>query len=270
MKNLSGAFGYLLVGLFVYLAVTKGTVNPQVFLNYHGLLIVAGGLVVAALASFPFSVLMDSAKSVYKSMFSSSKVSAFVADDLVQLSAAYQKSMSAVETQSEKIKSPFLLQSVNLILEGIPATTVIEILNKRIEEHRISVQNKMNVMLTLSKYSPALGLAATVLGLIDLLSQLQEADMVKLGYGMAIALSATFYGIVLSNLVYAPLSEMIASVGEIETKEMEMVSAGLQGLLEKKHPLIVGEIVNSYLDDSQKINFYEQSKSTKLDQQLAA
>lgn len=269
MKNISGALGYLLVGLFIYLSITKGTTNPQVFLNYHGLFIVAGGLFVSALASFPLSLLIDSVKSVYKSMFANSKVDPHIADDIVLLSTAYQKSVSELENKSQQIKSPFLLKSVNLILEGIPANTIIEILNKRIEEHRISVQNKMNVMLTLSKYSPALGLAATVLGLIDLLSQLQEADMVKLGYGMAIALSATFYGIVLSNLVYAPLSEMIANIGEVETKEMEMISAGILGLLEKKHPLIVGEIVNSYLEDHQKINFLEQNKASNTNQKLA-
>jgi chemotaxis protein MotA len=264
MKNFSASFGYILVGLFVYLAVTKGTTNPEIFLNYHGLMIVAGGLFVSALASFPFMLLFDTVKSVLSSVSARSSVDETVAENVVQLSAAYQKNLGQLENESQEMKNVFLSQAVNLVLEGLPHKTILEILNKRIDERRINIQNKMNVLLTMSKYAPALGLAATVLGLIDLLSQLQAADMAKLGYGMAIALSATFYGIVLSNLVFAPLSEMIASIGEVETKEMEMICDGLDSLLQKKHPLIVGEVVNSYLDDSRKIKFSETMNNQKL------
>lgn len=255
MKNFSGAMGYLLVGLFIYVAVTKGTSNPKVFLNMHGIVIVAGGLIVAAFASFPMSILVDSSKAAFRSMFPKSHVNKETAEQVVQSSIAFEKGMDELDQYSKKVDHSFLSQSLNLILEGLPANTVLEILNKRIEEKKMNIQTQMNTMLTFSKYSPALGLAATVLGLVDLLSQLQDADMAKLGYGMAIALSATFYGIVMSNLVFAPLSEMIASSGEIETKELEMICDGIRSLLERKHSLVVGEVVNSYLPEEKRIDF---------------
>lgn len=255
MKKLSGAIGYILVGLFIYLAVMKGTSHPELFFNLHGLAIVVGGLFVAALASFPYSLLSSSLRSVWKCFRSEHQASSYIAEQVVTLGTALQKSLVELEKESVKVQHSFLAQSVNLILEGLTASTVVEIMNKRIEEKRLTIGAQMNVMLTLSKYSPALGLAATVLGLVDLLSQLQSADMAKLGYGMAIALSATFYGIILSNLVFAPLSEMIGSLGETETKEMEMVRDGLQGALDRKHALIIGEIVNSYLEESARVDF---------------
>ncbi len=255
MKQLTGAIGYLLVGLFIYLAVMKGTSNPEIFFNIHGIAIVIGGLFVATLASFPYDLIVSSLRSVWKSLRVDSRTSAMVAEQVVSLGSALQKNLIELEKESVKVKHSFLTESVNLILEGLNPATITEIMNKRIEEKRQQISSQMNVMLTLSKYSPGLGLAATVLGLVDLLSQLQSADMAKLGYGMAIALSATFYGIILSNLVFAPLSEMIASVGETECKEMEMIRDGLQAALERKHALIVGEIVNSYLEESVRVDF---------------
>jgi chemotaxis protein MotA len=263
MKNKSAILGYVLVVFFLYLAVSKGTAKPEVFFNIHGIALVIGGLVVAALASFPFGILKEAFLSVAKSISPQAMVRPEVAENIVQVGAAYQKGLNELEKESDKINHKFLSQSVNLMLEGIAGATVVEILNKRIDEKRMQVQSQMNVMLTLSKYAPALGLAATVLGLVDLLGQLDSADLAKLGYGMAIALSATFYGVILSNLVFAPLSEMIASLGEVETKELEMIRDGIQSSMEKKHPLVIGEIVNSYLEDKNKINFVEKLQNNQ-------
>ena len=264
MKNISGILGYILVGLFLYLAVTKATNHPELFLNVHGIAIVMGGLVVSALASFPGALLLDSVRAVLKSFSPQARVNPETAELLVHLGATYQKGLSELEKETSKIEHSFLSQSINLVLEGLNQPTVLEIMEKRIEEKRVQIQSFMNVMLTLSKYSPALGLAATVLGLVDLLGELQSADMGKLGLGMAIALSATFYGIILSNLVFAPLSEMIASTGEIEIKELEMIRDGIQCAIEKKHALVIGEVVNSYLDERHRINFIEKMQGMKL------
>ncbi len=260
MKGFSGALGYLLVGGFIYLCVTRLTSSPQMFLNLHGLAIVVGGLFVASIASFPSSLLYQAVKSFFKAMSPNSKVSSKLAVEIVQVGRLYQKNVGELEKSAEQFQEPFLKQSINLMLEGIPSETIVEILNKRIEEKSSNTQNNVNVFLTLSKYSPALGLAATVLGLVDLLAQLASADMAKLGYGMAIALSATFYGIILSNLVFAPLSEMILASGDVEIKEMEMVREGVLATMERKNPLIIGEVVNSYLDESRRIDFTEQKK----------
>lgn len=261
MKNLSGALAYIAVGLFVYLAVTKGTHNPEMFLNIHGIAIVFGGLLVATFASFPFPLVSATFKTLFHNLMSEGQVNPAVAQQLVEMGSAFQKGLTEVEKFSSKIQHRFLAQSVNLVLEGLNRDTVSDIILKRIEERQQQIQSQMNVMLTLSKYSPALGLAATVLGLVDLLSQLQSADMAKLGLGMAIALSATFYGIIMSNLVFAPLSEMIAAIGEHQTKELLMIHHGVCSAMEKKHSLVIGEIVNSYLDEDKRIDFVKQNQS---------
>ncbi len=263
MKNFTGALGNILVWLFLYLAITKMTSNPQLFFNPHGIIIVFGGIVIAAFASFPAGQLYDSVKSVFKSLTYGSRVDTKIAEELVNLTTAYQKGLNVLETESTNIKHPFLKQSINLVLEGLNINTILEIMEKRISEKRSNIGNQMNVMLTLSKYAPSLGLAATVLGMVDMLSQLQDADMGKLGTGMAVALSATFYGIVIANLFLTPLSEMIASTGEIDAREAQMIHDGIQNMLQKNHPLVVGEIVNSYIEEGRRLDFYEKMQKDR-------
>ncbi|HPI41351.1 MAG TPA: hypothetical protein PLJ21_11145, partial [Pseudobdellovibrionaceae bacterium] len=68
---------------------------------------------------------------------------------------------------------------------------------------------------------------------------------------------ATFYGILLANMIFAPMSELIATAGEFEVKEDEMVRQAVEAMMEKKNPLMVGELVNSYLASEDRINFTE-------------
>lgn len=259
MKSYYAILGYVLVGFLTYLAIAKGTNNPQLFLNIHGIGIVCGGLVVAAMASFPGPTLMQTIQSVFKSIRSNGTVNPQTANEVVKLASAYRRGMNAFERELETIRSPELKDAGNLVLEGIKGETLDDILERRIDEVRNAIQLESTVCLTLSKYSPALGLAATVLGLVDILSQLADNDMGKLGSGMAVALSGTFYGIFMSNLVFAPLAELISSAGDATVREREMVREGVLTFLAGQDPLVVGELMNSYLKSNDRIDF------TKLD-----
>lgn len=263
MKSTSSLIGYILVFGFIYVAIVKGTNNPALFYNVHGLGIVFGGIIVAALASFPGSLLTETIQAIFYNMRVKSKVSSDTAKEIVKMAESYKKGLTSLQRDLESFESPFLKEAGNLVLEGIHKNILIEILTKRIDNERASTISKMNVLLTLGKYSPALGLAATVLGLVDMLGQLQSADMSVLGLGMAVALSGTFYGIILSNLVFTPLSELVSTGGELSIKEHEMVLEGVTSMLSGHDPLVVGEFVNTYLSTSDRIDFTESVGSSK-------
>lgn len=271
MRSYSSLIGYALVIGFFYLAIMKGTNNPSLFFNVHAIGIVVGGVLIASLASFPFSVLWRTLKSVVRNLHIKARVNPEAAQEMVTMAESYRRGLSALEKTSETIKTPFIRDGANLILEGIKGDVVLEILEKRIDQNRSATTLQMNVLLTLSRYSPALGLGATVLGLVDLLSQLQAADLGALGTGMAIALCGTFYGILLSNMIFMPLSELISSGGEFEAKEDEMIMDGYASMLSGQDPLIVGEVVNSYLQVQDRIDFTDRRVTgNKMEQRASA
>lgn len=255
MRTYSSLVGYVLVGCFIYWSVMKATSNPELFLNVHGIGIVCGGLVVTAFASFPFSSIWSTLKSVVRSLHVKGRVNSGTAEEVFRLAGAYRRGLSNLETEIDAVKNPHVKEAANLILEGISKDSVIEIIEKRIDEHRGQVHHEANVCMTLGKYSPALGLAATTLGLVDILANLKSADLGALGAGMAVALSGTFYGIVLANVIFIPLSELITSGGEIEVKEEQMVRDGIESMLQGKDPIVVGEVMNSFLRVADRIDF---------------
>ena len=263
--NSVNSLAYLAVAVFIYAVMTKLTDNPAIFLNVEGMVIVIGGMGVATLASFPFQTLKDTYAGLYFSLVTPVKMPTEDARQIVRMALVGQRGFARLESELDHIDNTFLRSGTELILEGVKTDVFMNIMHKRIYEYQERVSRGTNVLLTMSKFSPALGLAATVLGLVQLLEKLQTADLATLGTGMAIALTATFYGIVLANLVLQPLAELLQTRADLEIKTREMVVEGLMAILERREPLVIGEVVNSYLPDQHRIKFSEEMETLSQD-----
>ncbi|HZN95792.1 MAG TPA: MotA/TolQ/ExbB proton channel family protein, partial [Myxococcales bacterium] len=89
-----------------------------------------------------------------------------------------------------------------------------------------------DVLTTLARVAPATGLVGTVLGLINLLKDLQRFD--QMGPSMALALLCTLYGLVLANAVYQPLARLIHSYAAVAMEESKLLTRALLLLTEEK------------------------------------
>lgn len=71
-----------------------------------------------------------------------------------------------------------------------------------------------NVWLSIADAAPALGMAGTILGLIGMFAAMD--DPAALGPSMALALLTTLYGVVIANLIAAPVASRLADLSERE------------------------------------------------------
>jgi chemotaxis protein MotA len=259
--NFVSILAYILVGVFTYLVITKFTDDPAIFINPEGLVVVVGGLMVAGLASFPFINLLEAIKGAWRAISRSVYIPVEEAREVVRIATIGQRGLARLENELESVENEFMRTGIELMLDGVTPKIFIALMQKRVTEYQERCSRSVNVMLTLSKFAPALGLAATVLGLVQLLTKLGAAEMDQLGHGMAVALSGTFYGIMVANLFFQPLAELIQMKTESDVKSREMVLEGLHAILERQEPLLIGELVNSYLPDSHRINFTEELES---------
>lgn len=256
--NFINSIAYVIVGAFVYAIVTRFTDNPSIFVNPEGIAVVCGGLFVAGMASFPFQTLKQAFKTLWNAFSESVHVPVDEAREVVRLSIVAQRGLTRLEPEIENIENDFMRSGAELMLDGVSPKAFQAVMQKRVTEYQERQARSMNVMLTLSKFAPALGLAATVLGLVQLLGKLGNAELSELGVGMAVALSGTFYGIIIANMLFQPLAELIQMKSENEIKNREMMLEGLHSILERQDPLLIGELVNSYLPDSDRIDFTEE------------
>jgi chemotaxis protein MotA len=71
-----------------------------------------------------------------------------------------------------------------------------------------------NVWLSMADAAPALGMAGTIVGLVGMFAAMD--DPAKLGPSMALALLTTFYGVVIANVIAAPIATRLADLSERE------------------------------------------------------
>jgi chemotaxis protein MotA len=106
---------------------------------------------------------------------------------------------------------------------GLSKEKVQIILEERIYEKINALKDASNKIRSLAKYPPAFGLAGTVLGLVNLMRHLSSAaDASETGAQMAIALVATFYGLLVANAVVNPVGEKMFEIARDEEKKAQL------------------------------------------------
>lgn len=71
-----------------------------------------------------------------------------------------------------------------------------------------------NVWLSIADAAPALGLTGTIVGLIGMFAAMD--DPAKMGPAMALALLTTLYGVVIANILAAPVAQRLSDLSEAE------------------------------------------------------
>jgi chemotaxis protein MotA len=82
-----------------------------------------------------------------------------------------------------------------------------------------------DVLKTLSRGAPSFGMVGTIMGLVEVLTNLRDFD--KLGPGMALAIMTTLYGLVLAQGVYVPLAAAVGELGARTAVAAELLGRGL-------------------------------------------
>ena len=107
------------------------------------------------------------------------------------------------------------------------------------------VKNSDDFLQGLARLSPAFGMIGTIMGLVDLFRSMR--DSASLGPGMAMALLATLYGLVLCYCVYMPLSQRVRTYLAAGTGELKLVERAMALTLEGRP---VNEVRNAVLEST--------------------
>ena len=94
-------------------------------------------------------------------------------------------------------------------------------------------------------YAPAFGMTGTLIGLIQMLSQLNDPETV--GPSMAVALITTFYGTILSNMIFNPIAGKLKARTLTEVINLQIMFEGSISILENNNPILVYEKLSSYI-----------------------
>jgi chemotaxis protein MotA len=124
------------------------------------------------------------------------------------------------ESKSEQVRAlvPYLVQRLE-------PDALEQALGSAAYRWMSEVRNADEFFQGLGRLSPAFGMIGTIMGLVDLFSKMR--DSASLGPGMAMALLATLYGLILCYCVYMPLAMRIRAYLAAGTGEQRVIERAI-------------------------------------------
>ena len=123
------------------------------------------------------------------------------------------------------------------------------------------------IFLYMGAYAPAFGMLGTVLGLIIMMTNFADSQTgAVVGFefnlaekfadllgGMGLALITTFYGVLMSNLVFLPLAGKLKRNSEEELMIKDIMIEGIIGIHAKDHPMSLKEKLMTFVPQSERV-----------------
>ncbi|MBL4719843.1 MAG: MotA/TolQ/ExbB proton channel family protein, partial [Alphaproteobacteria bacterium] len=102
--------------------------------------------------------------------------------------------------------------------------------------------------------SPAMGLIGTLVGLVQMLGSLSDPSTI--GPKMALALLTTFYGAILSNLIFTPLAAKLErnSTDQVLISQLQAMAATSIG--RQENPRRLEMLLNTILPPGERVEYF--------------
>lgn len=154
----------------------------------------------------------------------------------------------SLEREIPKSSDPFERTALQLLADAQSSIMVRSVL----ETDLVRVENRdmhaARVVESMGGYAPTLGILGSVLGLIQVMSNLTEPTL--LGQGIATAFVATIYGVGFANLVLLPLSKKVKRMIIGRSEHYELIMDGASYIAEGHTPGEVEQRLQGYLEES--------------------
>jgi chemotaxis protein MotA len=244
--------GFGLLALAIFMGGMAGA-----FLDAPALLIVFGGTFAVTAMSFSLNEMARTPLVTLKAMFYSpldASLAAFQMLELAELARA--KGALALQAVQPRLTSlPFLHQGISMVVDGSSGDEIEKILNHKVNAIASRHAKAAGILRKAAEVSPAMGLIGTLIGLVQMLGQLDDPSTI--GPSMAVALLTTFYGAVLSNMVFSPLASKLERNSDEEALLNTIYLTGVTSIGRKENPRRLEMLVNTLLPPAQRIDFFE-------------
>lgn len=218
--------------------------SPLIYFNVPSLLIVVGGSLLVVLMKFSLAQFLGSIKVALNVLFIKlDKPEDLINKSVVLVETARKGGLLSLE--NVEISNAFMKKGVQLLVDGHSSEIVQEMLEKDInltlERHSIG----RKVFLALGDVAPAMGMIGTLIGLVQMLSTMDDPK--SIGPAMAIALLTTLYGSMIANMVALPIADKLALRSSEEKLNKDLMLDAITAIQRGQNPRVVKDTLKNYL-----------------------
>jgi chemotaxis protein MotA len=226
------------------------------FINVPSILITFGGAFCATLASYKLNDFIKGLKGFSIALKQQKFEQTEIITKIIELSnVARKEGLLALEEAAEDLGDAFMKKGILLIVDGTEPDLVRAILETElscIEQRHSKVATFWD---TLAAMGPAWGMIGTLIGLINMLQDMD--DPTPIGPAMAVALITTLYGSMLANWVATPLANKLRANNAEEITLKEVMIEGLLSIQAGENPRVIEEKLKSFLAPADREKYAE-------------
>lgn len=234
-----------LVGVFS----SGGVAGLKNMFDFASLIITFGGSIAGTLASNKLPDFISGIKGITLTFKDEVQDPAAVIKNIIDLSnTARKEGLLALEEAANGIEDEFLKKGIMLVVDG----TDPELVRGIMETDLVCIEQRHKKTIAVwekwAELGPAWGMIGTLIGLILMLQDMQDAS--SIGPKMAVALVTTLYGSLIANWLCNPTASKLKVNNDTEMMMKEITVEGILSIQAGENPRVIEEKLKSFLAPS--------------------
>jgi chemotaxis protein MotA len=257
-SDFSTLFGILAgLGLVITAIFLSGTKNALGFIDPASFMIVFGGTFFVTVACYSWSEVVGLGGSISALILHKIKNAKKAAEFVVDLTEHGKKfGILGLQNREDEIeKDSILSKGVKMLVDGATVEDTEQVISQDIQSAVERNKRSAAILRKAAEISPAMGLIGTLIGLVQMLSELQNPS--NIGPYMAIALLTTLYGALFSYMILTPLATKIDRNSDEELLLNKIYLITVVCIGKQESPRKVERLVNTILPPSKRIKIYK-------------
>ena len=242
-----GGIAVALAGILGGLLMEKGSIQDVAQVTTA--MIVIGGTLGAVLVTTPLPVFLRACKGLSNAFMERGSSASATIDSLILFATKARKNgIVSLEMEASEITDPFLRKALNLAVDGTDLQELRKMMELDINLGEQAGEAESKVWEAAGGYAPTIGIIGAVMGLIQVMKNLE--DIKAVGHGIAVAFVATVYGVASANIFFLPVANKLKGRTRTAALLKELILEGVVGIVEGLNPMLIRMKLEPYNQDA--------------------
>lgn len=228
---------------FIVMAMVLGG-DIMMFVNVPSILIVFGGSIFVVMSSYTLGQFFAAGKIAAKAFMFRIESPEELIEKIVEMADSARKG-GFLALEEAEIGNEFMQKGVDMLVDGHDVDVVRGTLAKDISMTTERHEFGASIFKTLGDVAPAMGMIGTLIGLVAMLSNMDDPKAI--GPAMAVALLTTLYGAFFANVIAIPIANKLTNRAEQEKLNQSVVLDGILGIADGQNPRVIEGLLKNYL-----------------------
>ncbi len=202
--------------------------------------IVLGATIGATFISLPMKLIKEIPKLVKIVFFEKRIDYTELIEKITELAGiARKEGILALESSTKEMGNKFMANGLTMVIDGMDKESIQSIMEVEINAIATRHARRAKIFEVAGGYCPTMGILGTVMSMISILKDLSEPG--SLGPKIAMAFTATLYGVGFANILFLPMAEKLKNRSQDEMIALEMTMEGILSIQAGESPKIIKE-----------------------------